>query len=74
MPMNTFDILPEATQSQQDGGWRVECEFLDAVADAALSDYGESVKWEQVEAVLLAAFDALRVFFPNGLMARKDVA
>jgi hypothetical protein len=65
--MNTFDILPR--QEAPTSGWSVEYSFLKAVEDAALADYGESVHLEGVEAVLMAAFDALAVYFPPGRAA-----
>ena len=66
--MDMFDILPR--QEAPTSGWSVDYSFLKAVEDAALAEYGESVHMEGVEAVLMAAFDALAVYFPNGLMAR----
>jgi len=72
MAINTFDILP--AQQEPTGGWQIEYSFLQAVGDKADRDYGWFVETEAVEAVLLAAFDCLAVFFPNGLMARTGGA
>lgn len=72
MPMNTFDILPQ--QAAPTEGWTVDYSFLNEVRNVAYRDYDEGVHLEGVEAVLLAAFDALAVFFPSGLMARTGGA
>ena len=64
----TFDILPR--QEAPKSGWSVNYEFLRAVETTALEVYNENVHLEGVEAVLMAAFDALAWYFPNGLMAR----
>jgi hypothetical protein len=64
MAMNTFDILP--AQPEPTEGWEIDYAFLEAVEGAAL-ERGEYVHLEGVEAVLLAAFDLLAVYFPSGL-------
>ena len=68
MAMNTFDILPR--QDEPTNGWTIDYSFLRGVQEGAAADYGESVHLEGVEAVLLAAFEALAVYFPNGLVRR----
>ena len=65
--MNTFNILPQ--QEEPTIGWQIEYSFLRAVKDGAAAR-GERVHLEGVAAVLLAAFDLLSVYFPNGLEAR----
>jgi len=66
--MNTFDILPQ--QKEPTNGWVVDYSFLRAVQDKA-NTRGEWVSTTGIEAVLLAAFDLLNVYFPNGLEARR---
>ena len=69
MAMNTFDILP--AQSEPTDGWTIDYSFLNEVRNVAYRDYGEDVCLEHVEAALLAAFDSIALYFPNGLMLRK---
>lgn len=64
MAMNTFDILP--AQEEPTNGWQIDYSFLRAVEEGAF-ERGELVSMEGAEAVLLAAFELLSAFFPNGL-------